>query len=59
MNAGAYGKEMKDVINEVSLLDADGEKKTMKREEISFGYRTTSFPCWHNNTGRSVQTGKR
>jgi len=44
MNAGAYEKEMKDVINEVSLLDADGEKKTMKREEISFGYRTTSFP---------------
>jgi UDP-N-acetylmuramate dehydrogenase len=44
MNAGAYGKELKDVINEVSLLDADGEKKIMKRDEMSFGYRTTSFP---------------
>jgi UDP-N-acetylmuramate dehydrogenase len=45
MNAGAYGKEMKDVVKEVSVLDADGDKKTMKGEEISFGYRTTSFPA--------------
>jgi UDP-N-acetylmuramate dehydrogenase len=44
MNAGAYGKEMKDVIKTVSLLDAAGEKKTMSREEISFGYRKTWFP---------------
>jgi UDP-N-acetylmuramate dehydrogenase len=44
MNAGAYGKEMKDVIKTVSLLDAAGEKKTMSREEISFGYRKTEFP---------------
>ncbi|HUN54521.1 MAG TPA: UDP-N-acetylmuramate dehydrogenase [Smithella sp.] len=45
MNAGAYGKEMKDVIKEVSLLNADGDKKTMKEGEISFGYRTSSFPA--------------
>jgi UDP-N-acetylmuramate dehydrogenase len=44
MNAGAYGKEMKDVIKEVSLLDAAGGKKIMDREEISFGYRQTWFP---------------
>jgi UDP-N-acetylmuramate dehydrogenase len=44
MNAGAYGKEMKDVIKTVSLLDATGVKKIMKREEISFSYRKTSFP---------------
>jgi UDP-N-acetylmuramate dehydrogenase len=44
MNAGAYGKEMKDVVKTVSLLDAGGEKKIMEREEISFGYRRTSFP---------------
>ena len=43
MNAGAYGKEMKDVIKTVFLLDAAGEKKIMNREEISFGYRKTEF----------------
>jgi UDP-N-acetylmuramate dehydrogenase len=44
MNAGAYGKEIKDVIKAVFLLDAAGGKKTMNREEISFGYRKTEFP---------------
>jgi UDP-N-acetylmuramate dehydrogenase len=44
MNAGAYGKEMKDVIKTLFLLDAEGEKKIMNREEISFGYRKTEFP---------------
>ncbi|HEX7416391.1 MAG TPA: UDP-N-acetylmuramate dehydrogenase [Smithellaceae bacterium] len=44
MNAGAYGKEMKDVIETVSLLDAGGEKKTLRREEISFGYRRSGLP---------------
>jgi UDP-N-acetylmuramate dehydrogenase len=45
MNAGAYGKEMKDVIKTVVLLDAAGEKKMMNREEISFGYRKAEFPA--------------
>lgn len=44
MNAGAYGKEMKDVIKTVFLLDDAGEKKIMNREEISFGYRKAEFP---------------
>lgn len=44
MNAGAYGKEMKDVIQAISLLDAEGEIKTMNREEISFSYRKTLLP---------------
>ncbi|MBN1473788.1 MAG: UDP-N-acetylmuramate dehydrogenase [Syntrophaceae bacterium] len=44
MNAGAYGKEMKDVIENVYLLDAQGEKKEMSREEITFGYRKTELP---------------
>jgi UDP-N-acetylmuramate dehydrogenase len=44
MNAGAYGKEMKDVIKTVFLLDAEGRKKTMSRETISFSYRKTLLP---------------
>jgi len=43
MNAGAYGREMKDIIKTVVLLDAAGEKKMMNREEISFGYRKAEF----------------
>jgi len=44
MNAGAYGKEMKDVIETVSFLNAWSEKKTLRREEISFGYRRSGLP---------------
>ena len=44
MNAGAYGKEMKDVIKAVFLLDVEGGKKTMNREAISFSYRKTLLP---------------
>lgn len=44
MNAGAYGKEMKDVIESISVLDTDGFEKSMKAEEISFGYRKTDLP---------------
>ncbi|MDM7986292.1 MAG: UDP-N-acetylmuramate dehydrogenase [Smithella sp.] len=44
MNAGAYGKEMKDVIQEVTILDASSIKRTMRRDEISFSYRHSDFP---------------
>ncbi len=44
MNAGAYGREIKDVVETVFLLDADGKKKALRREEISFGYRKSSLP---------------
>ena len=44
MNAGAYGKEMKDVIKEVYVLDAASDRRTMSREEISFSYRKANFP---------------
>jgi UDP-N-acetylmuramate dehydrogenase len=44
MNAGAFGREIKDVVTEVSLLDINGQKRTMKREEITFSYRRTILP---------------
>jgi len=43
MNAGAYGKEIKDVIENVYLLDAQGEKQEMLRRDITFEYRKTSL----------------
>lgn len=44
MNAGAFGKEIKDVVTEVALLEAAGRKKTRKKEEITFLYRKTVLP---------------
>jgi UDP-N-acetylmuramate dehydrogenase len=44
MNAGAFGREIKDVVTEVFLLDVDGQKICRKREEIIFRYRKTVLP---------------
>jgi UDP-N-acetylmuramate dehydrogenase len=44
MNAGAYGREIKDVVETVFLLDADSKKIALRREEISFGYRKSGLP---------------
>lgn len=41
MNAGAYGGEMKDVLEEVTVLSGDGEILTLKREKLELGYRTS------------------
>lgn len=41
MNAGAYGGEMKDVLEEVTVLTAEGELLTLKKEELELGYRTS------------------
>ena len=39
MNAGAYGGEMEQVTETVSLLDVASGVKTLSREEMEFGYR--------------------
>ena len=39
MNAGAYGGEMKDVIEHVRVIDEQGEIKTLGVEELELGYR--------------------
>ncbi len=41
MNAGAYGGEMKDVTESVTVLTLEGEILTLKREELEMGYRTS------------------
>ena len=41
MNAGAYGGEMKDVISEITVLDASGNENTLPASELAFGYRTS------------------
>jgi UDP-N-acetylmuramate dehydrogenase len=41
MNAGAYGGEMKDITQEVTVLTADGKIVTLKAQDLQFGYRTS------------------
>lgn len=41
MNAGAFGGEFGNLIREVRLFDESGEKITMLREDMGFGYRTS------------------
>ena len=40
MNAGAYGGQLSDVLVEAEVL-LDGEVRTMTRDELEMGYRTT------------------
>lgn len=39
MNAGAYGGEMKDIVESVSLMDGDGNLLQKSCEEMEFAYR--------------------
>jgi UDP-N-acetylmuramate dehydrogenase len=39
MNAGAYGKELKDVVAFVSLINGDGIIKEVARDNLQFEYR--------------------
>ncbi len=41
MNAGAYGGEMKDVLESVTALTPEGEVLILQREELELGYRTS------------------
>ncbi len=41
MNAGAYGGEMKDVLQSVTVLTDKGEVKVLAKEKLELGYRTS------------------
>lgn len=43
-NVGAYGVEMKDLVETVEAIDlASGARRTFRNEECAFGYRTSLF----------------
>ncbi len=44
MNAGAFGCEMKDVIEAVSFMNRKGDVFTLQREGLSFSYRNLALP---------------
>lgn len=43
MNAGAYGGEMKQVVERVHFLKTDGTPGVMSGEDLAFGYRKSAF----------------
>lgn len=48
MNAGAYGGEMKDVLQEVTVIDMLGDLKHLDRSELEMGYRSSilQYKSW-------------
>ncbi len=44
MNAGAYGGEMKDILETATVLTAEGDVITLQNEELELGYRTSVIP---------------
>lgn len=43
MNAGAYGGEMKQVVDSVTVLDRDGSRLELDNDTMEFGYRTSAI----------------
>ena len=41
MNAGAHGKEIKDLVKNVTVIDYNGNIKQMQNEEMQFEYRNS------------------
>ena len=43
MNAGAYGGEMRDVLESVRFADETGAQRTLPAGDLALGYRTSAF----------------
>lgn len=44
MNAGAYGGEIKDVLDHVIVVDENGELKKVEAKDLDLSYRTSNIP---------------
>ncbi len=45
MNAGAYGREMSDVVSAAEAMDADGDVHTLTPGDLGFSYRRSAVPA--------------
>lgn len=62
MNAGAYGGEMKDVIEAVKFIDASGEEHVAANDEMEFSYRhsvLSDTDCIITGVSMVLENGKR
>ena len=60
MNAGAYGGEMKDVVESVDFLHPDGRMERFAAADCAFGYRTSVYqtlPCVIVRASLQLQPG--
>ncbi len=55
MNAGAYGREMKDVLLLAELMDENGEVHLRSAQEMRFSYRRSALPQDWVCTGVTLQ----
>ena len=44
MNAGAYGGEIKDVLIQATVIDREGNLRTIQAEDLDLSYRTSNIP---------------
>lgn len=44
MNAGAYGSEMKDIVEGVEIIERNGKKGFLSNADMDFSYRSTELP---------------
>jgi UDP-N-acetylmuramate dehydrogenase len=44
MNAGAYGRDMSDVLLDADVILRDGTRCTLQREDMGFNYRHSALP---------------
>ena len=58
MNAGAYGKELKDVIKSVSIFNSEGEIKDVPGEKLLFEYRNLNIPEGTIITGTTLNLSR-
>jgi UDP-N-acetylmuramate dehydrogenase len=44
MNAGAYGREMKDIVRAITLINGTGRERSVGRGQLRFAYRNLDLP---------------
>ncbi len=58
MNAGAYGKEVKDILIEAEVIDGNGNFKVLSLEEMEMSYRHCGVPKDYIFLSGLFKTGK-
>ena len=58
MNAGAYGKEVKDILIEAEVIDSKGNFKVLSLEEMEMSYRHCGVPKDYIFLSGLFKTGK-
>lgn len=46
MNAGAWGKNISQIVEKIRVMDYNGDIKEFAREQVKFGYRTCGLKRW-------------